>query len=144
MIEYTSSSDRIMMGLVFFMIWGGVSGYVYIYIFVVFSLFFFPFFGPPGHMAFLDQRSDPSHICDLCHSCSNTRFFNPLCWARDWICILLLQRHCWTLCVTAVFSHFYSNFTFYILNIVLLYISCCMISSCRTLKNYIVYFLSLV
>ena len=29
------------------------------------------------------NRLNLSHSCDLCHSCSNTWCFNPLCWARD-------------------------------------------------------------
>ena len=30
---------------------------------------------------------NPSHSCNLCHSSSNTRSFNPLCQARDQTCV---------------------------------------------------------
>lgn len=30
----------------------------------------------------LGQELNPSHSCNLLHSYSNTRYFNPLCWAR--------------------------------------------------------------
>ena len=33
---------------------------------------------------FLSKGLNLSHSCDLCHSFSNTRSFNPLHWARDW------------------------------------------------------------
>ena len=38
-----------------------------------FFFFFFPFSHPSGTWKFLDQRSNPSWSCDLCHPCGNTR-----------------------------------------------------------------------
>ena len=38
---------------------------------------------------FLGQGLNPSRSCNLCHSCSNTRSFNPLCQAREWTCTSL-------------------------------------------------------
>ena len=49
--------------------------------------FFFLFYGCTcGVWKFPGQGLNPSHSCDLCHSCSNVEFFNPLCWAGDWTC----------------------------------------------------------
>ena len=50
---------------------------------------------------FPGQGSNTSYSCDLHRSCSNARSFNPLCWAGDWTCILVLQRCRWSHCVTA-------------------------------------------
>ena len=59
---------------------------------------FILFLATPWHMEFLDQGSDLSWSCDLCGSCNNARSFNSPCWARDQICILALQRYCWSCC----------------------------------------------
>lgn len=45
-----------------------------------FLLFFF-FLADPRHLEFPSQGSAPSHIFNLCCTCSNARFFNPLCQA---------------------------------------------------------------
>ena len=63
--------------------------YIYIYI-------FFSFLATPRHIEFPDQRSDLSCSCNLCHSCGNTRSFNPLRWTGDQTFILGLQRCCWS------------------------------------------------
>ena len=58
-----------------------------------FFLFFFFFpFGCPSAYRVPGQGSDPSHGCDLCHSCTHAGSFTPLCWARHQTCILVLQR----------------------------------------------------
>lgn len=44
----------------------------------------------PPHMAFPGQGSNQSW--DLCCSCSDTRSFKPLCWARDRTYVPALQR----------------------------------------------------
>ena len=44
--------------------------------------FLFPLHLKP--MNFLGQGLNLSHNCHLCHSCSNSRSFNPLGWAGDW------------------------------------------------------------
>ena len=49
----------------------------------------------------LGQGSDPRLSCSLCLSCGNARSFNPLHWARDQTCILVLQRHCPACCAIA-------------------------------------------
>ena len=69
------------------------------YVLLIYTYFFFPFSDILWHMKFLGQGSDSSHSCNLNHSCGNTRFFNPPCWARielaSWH-----QRHCWSCCTT--------------------------------------------
>ena len=52
------------------------------------------------HMKFPGQGSDLSHSFNLCHSCSKCWILNPPCWAGDWTCIPVLQRCCWSLCIT--------------------------------------------
>ena len=37
-----------------------------------------------GIWMFLGQRLNPSHSCEVYHSCSNSGYFNQLGWARDW------------------------------------------------------------
>ena len=53
------------------------------------TIFFF-FFGHLWHMEFPGQGSGPSHSCNLFPTCSNARYFNPLCQARiepvSWCC----------------------------------------------------------
>ena len=54
-------------------------------------------------MELLGQRSDLSCSWDLCLSCTNAGSFNPLCWAKDWTCILPIPlRHSGNSC--AVFQ----------------------------------------
>lgn len=60
---------------------------------------FFFFFGSPRSTSILGQGSDPRHSCNLCRSCS-TGSFNPLLWARDWICVRALLRHRRSSCTT--------------------------------------------
>lgn len=61
-------------------------------------LFFLPH---PSVWKFLGQWLNLCLSCDLCqsydlcHSCGHTRSFQPLCLARDQICLLALQRHHW-------------------------------------------------
>ena len=59
---------------------------------LVMFLFFFFFLAALQHMEFLAKGSD------LSLSCSKAGSFNPLCWgpARDWTCVLALQRCCWS------------------------------------------------
>ena len=40
-----------------------------------------------GIWMFQGQGLNPSRSCDLCHSCSNARSFNPLRWPRDRTCV---------------------------------------------------------
>ena len=61
---------------------------------------FFSFLAAPEHMEFRGQRSDPICSYELCLSCGNTRSFNPLCWAGDQTCLLMLQRCYWSHCAT--------------------------------------------
>ena len=61
----------------------------------------FSFLVFPLHMEFQGQGSTLIHCCDLCCSYGNTRSFNSLCQARDWTCILALQRCHWYSCATA-------------------------------------------
>ena len=60
-----------------------ILGDFYLFLFLKF-FYLFLFYGL-GHAIwkFLGQTLNPSHSCDLNHSCSNTGSFNPLCWARD-------------------------------------------------------------
>ena len=51
--------------------------------------YYFTFWATPQHMKFLGQGSGLSHSCNH----DNARSFNPLCWARGWTCVLVLQRH---------------------------------------------------
>ena len=62
--------------------------------------FFFPLLATPQHMEFPGQGSDPSQSCNVCHSCSNTGSFNPLCQAGYWTCILVLLRYHRSCCAT--------------------------------------------
>ena len=48
-------------------------------LFFFFLSSFFSFLASPWHMELPGQGSDPSLSCNLCHSCSNIRSFNPLC-----------------------------------------------------------------
>ena len=48
----------------------------------------------------LPWAKDLSCSCNLHHSCSNARSFNPLCQASDRICILVLRRHYLSHCTT--------------------------------------------
>ena len=55
--------------------------------------FFLPLFlDIPWHMEFLGQGAD------LSHSCGDAGSFNPLCWARDQTCVLVLQRYSQSRC----------------------------------------------
>lgn len=54
--------------------------------------FFFCFLVTLWHMEFPDQGPDLSHSWDLHHRCGQVESFNPLCQARDWTGILVLQR----------------------------------------------------
>ena len=65
-----------------------------------FGFFFLPFLTTLQHIKFPGQGSDPSCSCNLFCNCGNIRSFNPLCWAGDGTCILLLQRHCPSCCAT--------------------------------------------
>ena len=58
------------------------------------SIFFFFFFlATPWHMELPGQRSDASHSCNLRATTVATRDpLNPLCWANNQTCILVLQR----------------------------------------------------
>ena len=60
--------------------------------YILHTHFFFSFLAAPLHMEFLSQESDLSRSCDLSHShsYSNTVSLNPLFWARDRTCILVL------------------------------------------------------
>ena len=69
--------------------WGGLEPCPGFPFFLFF--FFFPF-GCPSAYRVPGQGSDPSHGCDLCHSCTHAGSFTPLCWARHQTCILVLQR----------------------------------------------------
>ena len=55
--------------------------------------FCFSFSAALRHMEFPGQGSDPSYSCNLRHSCGHAGSFNPLCWAGDRTCVLVLQRH---------------------------------------------------
>ena len=46
---------------------------------VLWFFVYFSFLVTLRHIEFLGQGSDPSHICNLHLSCSNTRSFNPVC-----------------------------------------------------------------
>ena len=49
------------------------------FLFLSLSFFFFYFYGcTHGTWKFLGQELNPRHSCDLRHSCSNDRSFNPL------------------------------------------------------------------
>lgn len=79
--------------------------------YILHTHFFFSFLAAPLHMEFLSQESDLSRNCDLSHShsYSNTVSLNPLFWARDRTCILVLQTHsrsCFTTGGTPLFSFF--------------------------------------
>ena len=63
--------------------------------------FFFSFLSLSTIWNFPGQQSDLSPSYDLQGNCGNTRFFKPLCWARDWTCILALQRGDWSYCPRA-------------------------------------------
>ena len=52
--------------------------------------FYFSFLASPQHMELLGEGSDPSHSFDLHHCCGIAQSFNPLCWAREWTCTLVL------------------------------------------------------
>ena len=54
-------------------------------------IFVFPFLAAPPHMDFLGQGSDPSHSCNLSHSCCNAR---PL-----------THRACWALKLASQYTH---------------------------------------
>ena len=43
-------------------------------------------------MEFLSQGSDPSHSCNLCHSCGSAGSFNALCGAGNGPCLLALHE----------------------------------------------------
>jgi len=58
-------------------------------------LFFFSFLATLWHREFPGQRSDLSCNSNLCHSCGNVRSFNPLCQARDRICVLVAAERLW-------------------------------------------------
>ena len=73
--------------LLVFLFFPSVGDYLF-----TFKLIFFSFLAAPQHMDFPGQGADPSHICHLCRSCSNTRSFNLLCQAGDGTCVLELQR----------------------------------------------------
>ena len=62
-----------------------LEGFLFLFLF-----FFFLFWLLCRILEFLAQGSDLSHNCDLHCSCSNTRSFNPLCWAGGQTCILVL------------------------------------------------------
>ena len=68
---------------------------------LILSLFFPLFLAASQYMEFAGQGSDLSQNCELCHSCSNARSFNPLCQAQARTCALVLQRHHWSHCATA-------------------------------------------
>ena len=75
----------------------------FVFLFLSF-FFFFIFVHPMGIMEFLGQGSDPSHSCNLHHSCScscsNTKSFKPQCQERikpqSRLC-----RHHWSCCTSA-------------------------------------------
>ena len=67
---------------------------IVIKIILPFEIFFFSFSDVLQHVEFPVQGSD------LSCSCNNTGSFNPLCWARDWTCILVLQEYCQSCCAT--------------------------------------------
>ena len=50
--------------------------------FLKFILFYFYFLAVLWHVEFPGWGSDPSHSCSPCCSCSNARYFNPLCWTE--------------------------------------------------------------
>ena len=57
------------------------------------DLFFFFFNGNTCNIwKFSGQGWNQSISCNLCQSCSNARYFNLLCWARDWICVSAATR----------------------------------------------------
>ena len=62
---------------------------------------FFSFSTAPRHMEFLGQGSDLSHSCNLRHSSSHARSFDPLCQAGDRTCIPAFRRHCQSHCTAA-------------------------------------------
>ena len=70
-----------------------------------FFLFFFLFFlAAPWRMEFPGQGSDPNHSCNPHHGCVSATSFKPLLLkARDWTCVLVLQR-CRRCCCAAVGS----------------------------------------
>ena len=62
----------------------------------------FIYFWPPFSMWTAQARGQiPGTVAALCHSCGNSRSFNPLCWARDQTCVLVLQRCHQLRCATA-------------------------------------------
>ena len=67
----------------------------------ILTVFFFFFSCHPASGGIPRQGSDLSHSRNLHHSCGNTRSFNPLCWAGDRACVLVLQRNHCSLCTTA-------------------------------------------
>ena len=67
---------------------------------VLLFFFFFSFCFLFWHMEFPGQGLDPSHRCNLCYSHGNAKSFNPLFRARDWTCVLTLQRCCQSHCAT--------------------------------------------
>ena len=56
-------------------------------------VFFFFSFGSPVAYGFPRPGSYSSYSCNIHYSCSNARFFNPLCLVRVRTCIPVLQRH---------------------------------------------------
>lgn len=63
-------------------------------------LFFFLFWLSHSMWKFPRHGSGPSRSCDLHCSWSNAGSFNPPFQARDWTCILVLQRCCQSCCTT--------------------------------------------
>ena len=74
---------------------------IYLVLYDLFLDFFFSPLTALKPVEFLDQGSDPSHSWDLWRSCGSARSFNPLCWAWDRTCVLVLQRHCQSCCTIA-------------------------------------------
>ena len=96
--------------------------------FSFFLFFFFSFSSAPQLMEFLDQGSDPSHSCNLCHSYGNARSLThcaepgnlcpsaaetltiPLCYSGNsqlgifmWVCFCVL----WSVSLISVSFHQY-------------------------------------
>ena len=63
------------------------------------GIFFFSFLSAPWHMEALGQGSNLSSSCDLRCGSINAGFL-LLCWVRDQICVLALQRCCQSCCAT--------------------------------------------
>ena len=68
---------------------------------MVVFFFFFSCLATLWHVEFWGRGPHLSHSCDLCHSCSNAGSFNPLCWAGEPTCALVLQKCCGSFCPTA-------------------------------------------